>query len=104
MVVQPDKCHYTLVLKYSASQVEKENLPMQHPVQFTANYLWLPFWTRNVPSIFMQILYQSTEWNINSWGNKPVSSYLRGIVIDVLDLCGSKEKQISEFPDYDVLP
>ena len=38
-VVQSDKCHYTLVLKYSASHVEKENLPMQHPVQFTANYL-----------------------------------------------------------------
>ena len=52
----------------------------------------------------MQILYQSTEWNINSWGNKLVSSYLRGTVIDVLDLCRSKEKQISEFPDYDVLP
>ena len=57
-----------------------------------------------MPSIFMQGLYQSTEWNINSWGNKPVSSYLRGIVIDVLDLCGSKKKQISEFPDYDALP
>ena len=28
IVVQPDKCHYTLVLKYLASQVEKENLPM----------------------------------------------------------------------------
>ena len=50
------------------------------------------FQQENVPTIFMQILYQSIEWNINSWGNKPVSSYLRGIVIDVLNLCGSKEK------------